>query len=394
MTPFSAEWKLDTFRRFFTTRSDVWAFRTKIQGKPGYVPIWKPLTDRVLVDHMRGDIMIGSYTPLRDGTTPWVAADLDGKGGDVWADAAELASLLRDYKCSPLCNTSQSGRGIHVRVIFDEPIEAWLARRFMLGFVEEAGLDHMRDGGSFDRVFPAADRLRNNDRAIGNQIAAPLHAQRARDTRGCLILDSQFCPVPLGEPTWDYLDLYESVCKDHVLEVCEEMETMDGVVDHGFDGDIRHGDDDGYDKHSGKPQNGGGTTRPRTQHQLDVVMRECELFHYVRQNPVLPYELWFAIGANLKFFEQGGRAAFHEISALDGSRDSRGAPRYDRDATNAKFDNILETVESPYSCARIAEEVWRCPELAEDGTCNRFRNQRTGKAPRSLASIPYFVKVA
>lgn len=391
MTPFSAEWKLDCFRRFFTTRSDVYAYRTRVHGKPGYVPIWEPLTNLVLVEHMRGDIMIGSYTPMRDGTTPWVAADLDGKGGDVWGEASELASLLRDYECDVICNTSQSGKGIHVRVIFDEPIEAWLARRFMLGFVDEAGLEHMRDGGSFDRVFPAADRLRDNERAIGNQIAAPLHAQRARDKRGCMILDRQFAPIPLGEATWDYLDLYEPVSKAHVLDVCEDMGTLDDVADHGFGVDIRAGDDEDYDKNSRKAQ-GQGDRRPPTQRQLDVVLRECELFHYVRKNPVLPYELWFAIGANLKFFPQGGREAFHDVSALDGSRDSRGQPRYDHDVTNAKFNNIVDTVEAPYSCARIAEEIWRCPELAEDGTCNRFRSRRTGRGPKSPANIPYFVK--
>jgi hypothetical protein len=391
VSAYAAEWKLETFRRFFTTRNDVYAYRTIIKDKPGYVPVWEPLTNKVLVRHMRGDIMIGSYTPLRDGTTPWVAADLDGKGGDVWGDAMNLASLLRQYDIEPICNTSQSGRGIHVRVIFAEPMEAWFARRFMLSFVEEAGLESMRDGGSFDRVFPAADKLRDGERSIGNQIAAPLHAQRARDKRGCLLLDRQFVPIPLGDATWDYLDLYNPVSKHQLFDAFEEMGVLEEVIEYGMKGDSKATDaDDYYYDREREPREGG--QRKFSREQLDRVMEECELFRHVRENPVLPYELWFAIGANLKFYEDGGREAFHYISSLDGSHDNRGAPRYDRGATNAKFSNILETIEAPYTCARIALEAWQCPELGDDGVCDRFRSQRTGRGPKAIANVAYFLR--
>jgi hypothetical protein len=387
VTPFSPEWKLDLFRRLFTTRNDVFAFRTQIRGKPGYVPMWEQLTDRVLVRHMRGEIMIGSYTPMRDGTTPWVAADLDGKEADAFEDAKELAHLLDECGVTPLCNTSQSGRGVHVRVIFDRPVEAWFARRFMLAFVDEAGLLNVRDGGSFDRCFPAADRLRDNPKAIGNQIAAPLHMQRVQEKCGTMLLDREFYRIPLGDATWDYLDLYEPVTKPQMLRAVSEIDYAEEFLMEEAPGEPKETPqyEDEYDR--GDHGEGGGGSRERKGTAEDV-LRECELFSYARENPVLPYELWFAIAANLKQFGEEGRHAFHEVSALDQTKDYRGQPRYDVQETNRKFDDALENV-TIYTCSRIADNVWRCPELGDDGQCNKFRNRR-GRGPKAPANIGYF----
>jgi hypothetical protein len=349
--------------------------------------MWKPLSDRVLVEHMRGEIMIGSYTPMRDGTTPWVAADLDGKEADAFEDARMLADLLDECGVTPVCNTSQSGQGVHVRVIFDKPIEAWFARRFMLTFVDECGLLGLRDGGSFDRCFPAADRLRDNPKAIGNQIAAPLHMQRAQDKCGTMLLDHEFNRIPLGDATWDYLDLYEPVSKPQLMRAVSEIDYAEEFMTEKAPGEPedRPEYEEGYEY--GEHENRGGGTRQR-KGSVDDVLRECELFNYARENPVLPYELWFAIAANLKQFEEEGRRAFHEISSLDQSKDYRGAPRYNVEETNRKFDDALANV-TIYTCSRIADNVWRCPELGEDGQCNKFRS-RNGRGPKAPANIGFF----
>lgn len=386
MTPNSSEWKIDLFRRLFTTRNDVYAFRTKIRGKPGYIPIWEELTNQVVVRHMRGEIMIGSYTPMRDGTTPWVAADLDGKEADAFEDAHTLANLLSDCGVTPLCNTSQSGAGVHVRVIFDKPVEAWFARRFMLTFVDEAGLLGLRDGGSFDRCFPAADRLRDSDRAIGNQIAAPLHFQRATEKFGTLLLDSQFIRVPLGDATWDHLDLYDPVTKAQMLRAVSDIDYAEKFLHEEWPGEPM--EDPQYEGEYDEQQNNENRGPMERKGTVSDVIEKCELFNYVHENPVLPYELWFAISANLKAFGEEGRAAFHEISALDKSRDNRGHPRYDRHETNLKFNDALANV-SIYTCATIAENIWTCPELGSDGQCNKFRNRR-GRGPKAPANIGFF----
>jgi hypothetical protein len=368
--PFSTEWKIDLFRRLFTTRNDVYAYRTKIRGKPGYIPMWEELTDRVLVRHMRGDIMIGSYTPMRDGTTPWVAADLDGKEADAFEDAHTLANLLAECGVVPLCNTSQSGAGVHVRVIFDRPVEAWFARRFMMVFVDEAGLTGLRDGGSFDRCFPAADRLRDNAKAIGNQIAAPLHLQRAQDKFGTLLLDGQFNRIPLGDATWDHLDLYDPVTKAQMLRAVSEIDYTEEFLNEEWPGEPKEGPQYGDEHHEDYGREDYGRDRGDTSERRGSV-------------------LWFAIAANLKAFGEEGRGAFHEISALDKSRDYRGNPRYDSHETNLKFDDALANV-TTYTCARIAENVWSCPELGSDGQCNRFRNRR-GRGPKAPANIGFFL---
>jgi hypothetical protein len=380
VTVFTSQWKVETFRRFFTTRNDVYAFRKEINGKPGYIPIRGPLTDRVIMDHMRGQIMIGSYTPMPDGTAPWVAADFDGKDADAFEDARCLASLLRQCDIDPICNTSQSGRGVHVRVIFDKPVEAWFARRFMLTFIEEAGILGVNEGGSFDRCFPAADRLREGAKSIGNQIAAPLHFQRATEKHGTMLLDHQFGRVPLGEATWDYLDLYDFVTKPQLLRAISEIERAEEFLRIDAPGSPQEPKEDGEDESEREKLTAKGS--------LDDVLRSCELFEHVRQNPVMPYEIWFAIAANLKKFGEEGRTAYHEISSLDRSTDSRGNPRYSIEETNKKFDDAVANV-SIYTCSRLAENIWKCPELGKDGQCNKFRNRR-GRGPKAPASAVYF----
>ena len=135
------EEKIFYFRRFFCGRDDVYAFRVKDRGyRPRRTPDYK-LTDAMIIRHMRGEVMLGAYPLLTDGGCDWIAADFDGHHGNAFEHAFRLAEKLREYEIEPLCNTSQSGNGVHVRVIFGDPvfggerIKAWQARSFMNTFI-------------------------------------------------------------------------------------------------------------------------------------------------------------------------------------------------------------------------------------------------------------------
>ena len=364
---FSVERKLELVRQNFTSRNDVYALRTK----KGYIPVRQSVTDRVLIDHMSGRHMIGAYTPLLDATAPWLAFDFDSKpdgGLTAREESSELVKLLRECGIDPIVNTSQSNKGIHVRIIFDEPIEAWIVRRFAKAFLEEAALD---ESDSFDRLFPAQDVLATHDKALGNQIALPLHHQRANTTGGTVLLDHEYLPIPLGDATWDYLDLHEPTTREHLLDALEDIDQVMAVeeVPDYVDGD-------------GRRPSGGGRRYRRDGDEdfgpIGTMLEECELF--VRAcNEALDYFSWVAICSNLtQFDDQGGRDLFHRISRTDSAR-------YDVKGTNDKYDNVLTTM-GFVTCARLAQEGWRCPVLGEDGICDKHRRPN-GYGPKAPCLI-------
>jgi len=154
---------------------------------------------------MHGKVMLGAYPILLNGTTRWVAADFDGKNDNAFEESKILSDSLQSFGIETLCNTSQSGNGVHVRLIFQEYIESWIARNLMNAFIEMNGIRSINDGGAFDRLFPTQDELDLRDpRAIGNQIAMPLHKVAAEERGGTLLLDNDFSPIPLGDQTVGY----------------------------------------------------------------------------------------------------------------------------------------------------------------------------------------------
>jgi hypothetical protein len=363
---FSAERKLELVREKFTSREDVYALRTK----KGYIPIREPLTDRVLIEHMNGRHMIGAYTPLLNATAPWLAFDFDSKpdgGLTAREDSSYLVKLLRECGIDPIVNTSQSNKGIHVRIIFDAPIEAWIVRRFARAFLEEAALE---DSDSFDRFFPAQDVLATHDKALGNQIALPLHHQRATTTGGTVLLDHEYLPIPLGDATWDYLDLHEPATRENLMNALEDIDQVMVVEEapdySGGNGHRRGGN------YRGRREDGSEDFGP-----VGTMLEECELFMRACSDR-LDYFSWVAVCSNLtQFDDQDGRGLFHRISATDA--------RYDSKDTNDKYDNVLTTM-GFVTCARLAQEGWRCPELGEDGICDKHRRPN-GYGPKAPCLI-------
>jgi len=316
---------------------------------------------------MRGNVMIGAYPLEPDGTTPWVAADFDGHNGTAFADSREVADMLVDVGITPICNTSQSGKGVHVRVVFDEPMEAWIARSLILAIIDETGVEHLTEGGSYDRPFPTQDRLRDDSKAIGNQIAMPLHKGAADERRGALLLDQQFSLVPLGDATWDILELYEWVTRDQIVNAMMELGRVHeltkqvGPLPYSGSPDRQNNDEPGLEERKGP---------------ILYLLRQCEFFKKAMENP-LRYEEWIALASNLAVFE-GGRQIFHKISALD--------KRYDRQQAEIKFQDIQTSFRSVVTCVRLADFGWRCSQLGDDGECEKFRRgERGAKAPAAVA---------
>lgn len=368
--------KIFYFRRFFCGRKDVYAFRVDGKGyRPRRTPKYK-LTDAMIIHHMRGDVMLGAYPIFPDGGCDWVAADFDGDNGNAFEQAYQLVEALREYNIDPLCNTSQSGKGVHVRVIFGDPIlkeshqriKSWQARSFLKTFIEMCDITRVKQGGAFDRMFPAQDELPNDGHSIGNQIAMPLNREAAIKRGGSLLLDHQFKTIPLGEPTWDALELYEPLDRIDFIELAEILGKTKEFLRQTPEVLGKRGNK----KRFSKRILGAG--------DMFSMVESCDFFQHAYNN-YLSYDEWVSLAANLAPFDtQGGRRIFHSLSKHD--------ERYDYDIADKKYSNIASSLR-PTTCMRIADH-WRCPHLGSDGQCEKFRTP-AGRGPKSPAAVPFFL---
>jgi len=93
---------------------------------------------------------------------------------------------------------------------------------------------------------------------------------------------------------------------------------------------------------------------------LAVVGKRCDFIRHCReQAATLPEGLWYAMITNLAVFEDGDRV----IHAL-----SREYPKYSRAETDVKIAHFLNSGTKPMTCAKIAENGFKCPRL-EGGEC-------------------------
>lgn len=380
-----AKEKLFYFRHFFVGRDDIYAQRDPRDGR--YWLQRKALNDSLIIQHMRGEKMLGSY-PLQDKTTKWVAADFDNHNKNAFEQAKIFIETLRKYGIEPICNTSQSGNGIHVRLIFEDPRQvAIYARRFMLTMIEAAELQKISDGGAFDRLFPSQDTLRD-ETSIGNQIAMPLNLKAARERGGSMLLDRQYQKIQLGEDTWEAIRTYKLIKRIDMFDAVQAI----GRAAYVF-GNM---DEDGNLVHQQKGKAGGLGNRSDSSYKkedLNLILTECGFMKRVCTGDI-PYFMWVALASILANFDGvGGREEFHRISSLDTTKDSRGRAKYNEQATNEKYENVRDNFRSPMTCQRISEEGWTCPLLSKNGTCKKYIST-DGRGARTPATLHYFYKKA
>lgn len=385
--------KLLRFRYFFCGRDDVYAWRIPSGKRQGqYLPRRVPqylLDDQTLMRHIRGYDLLGAYPMLKHNNTHWVAADFDGKNDNAFEEAWKLKELLEYLGVRTLCNTSQSGKGVHVRVVFKKSVPAWLARNLMTACIEKENILTLKEGGAFDRLFPAQDALTPHDpMAIGNQLGMPLNMRAAEERGGCVLLDSNFDKVEFGPAIWDYLDPYR--------ELPERLQITDALMDLGrhtllLEPQERKMLETMTLEEAWSPANAPPKRHrekrdfaPMTNDDLYVVVYGCEYMKYANKN-WLGYNLWWPLASMLcRFDGVGGRRMFHVVSYLD--------PRYDFDKTEKKYDQVLAGVKAPVKCSTVAKYGFECPMLGVDGMCDKFRNQ-WGRGPKTPATIPYFFSI-
>jgi hypothetical protein len=360
----------------------VYALRsTRTDQEEFWRPVYAPLSTQVVKMHLSGRVEIGNYALLPERPMPktcWVAADFDGKKPGVeWKnDVKRATQFLVSSGANVFVNLSRSAKGAHVRVLFKEPVPAWLARRWMMAWLEEAEVV-LKDPETWDKAPPSFDLLVPRQDVLstvgtaggnpnpGNLVGAPLSGTRVTKFGGgtlplCLedVLDGRF------EPDGRH---WEHVQRALDRRAWGEAELRQALRDAPGDIDTATPDSSRYYDAEGKlrlPMMSGGSA------ELNFVVQQCRFFEYMRASDQ-PYHLWVAMASQLHAFGEAGREMFHEISALD--------PRYDSDAVEQKWNHTATM--HPVRCDTLVQWGYRCRHL-DDNRCGTTVPANLARASR------------
>lgn len=115
-------------------------------------------------------------------------------------------SVCRDWNIPAYIERSRSGKGAHVWILFEAPIQTRQARQLGNAILTEA---MEREGKmsfkSYDRFFPNQDLIPQG--GFGNLVALPLQGQ-ARKNGNSVFVDNNFAPY---EDQWGYLQQIKKV---------------------------------------------------------------------------------------------------------------------------------------------------------------------------------------
>jgi superfamily II DNA or RNA helicase len=239
--PATAAEKVRLFRRLFRGRDDVFAklWINPRTDKKGYAPAcaneWVrgvcekprtkcsecpnhafiPMSDQVVLDHLQGRHVIGSYPLLQDDTCWFLGADFDEES---WADdIAAFVETSRTVGLPAAVERSRSGNGAHVWFFFAAPVAATTARRMGCYLVTETmSRRHQLAMASYDRFFPNQDTLPRG--GFGNLIALPLQYE-PRERGNTVFVDDRLVP---HADQWAYLASLPRIAPTTVEAIAQE----------------------------------------------------------------------------------------------------------------------------------------------------------------------------
>ena len=220
------------FFSMFWGRQDVYAKRSvnKETGKAAYYPqcnnFWtnvchkkikdginckdcknrsyKTITKKDILNHLQGNAynasdVIGVYPLLSNGTCRFMVFDFDNhdkdaeekdfaNSDDTWVEEVEsMREICVLNGIEPLVERSRSGRGAHVWIFFDKPIDASFVRKFGFALLDKGAEQiNLKSFKYYDRMLPAQASL-PEDSAVGNLIALPLQGKALQDGNSAFI---------------------------------------------------------------------------------------------------------------------------------------------------------------------------------------------------------------
>ena len=199
----SSDEKVKIFMEVFNGRNDLYAKRwvSNKTGKSGYSPVCKnefstykcdkprvkcsecpyrellPLTEDIVLKHLKGDITIGIYPLLPGDLCNFLAIDFDKKTYEK--DVSAFWNICDELDIPVYVEKSRSGNGAHVWIFFEESMPARIARKMgnilLTKTMEKVSLDL----DSYDRLFPNQDTMPKG--GFGNLIALPFQGESSKN---------------------------------------------------------------------------------------------------------------------------------------------------------------------------------------------------------------------
>lgn len=348
--------KIRMYRELTAGAQDCFAARVKTarEGEERWRPVYFPLSDEMIARHLGGLVELGSYPLIPTGdpwpNVRWICADFDGKKTATrWKeDVRRTVEFMSDFDgCPCFVNLSRSAQGAHVRMLFKEPVPAWMARRWMNWWLEEAGV--LDDTGSdylqpsFDRLLPPQDQLPGErtdrgDRSPGNLAGSPLNGRLAKINGGTLPLATARVLSGNFEPDGEHWQHVSDALEGRSWGT-EELRRAMLDVDLSIEPPrIRL-------MSSREVANG-------LPYEAWFATAFCE-FMIAMANGHQNYDLWVAMATQLQRFGEAGREAFHRLSATDG--------RYKPRDTDRKWNQTRGM--RPVRCETLASAGYTCPHL-------------------------------
>jgi superfamily II DNA or RNA helicase len=241
---------IQLFKTLFTGREDVFSIRWEKGNKSGYMPAYfydpyryrahkmkggtfqtytdkeyLPFSEREIEKHLNGEQHIGVYPLLKDNTSWFIVADFDKV--DWINDCKKFIDACNEKGISAYLERSQSGRGGHVWIFFEQPYPAVKSRQIFISILLETGIFSLFDkSSSFDRMFPNQDFL--SGKGFGNLIALPLYKKAFEHGNSCFISIENLEPIP---DQWGFLKNIRKISTIQLNELYQSQNTSQNIPD-------------------------------------------------------------------------------------------------------------------------------------------------------------------
>jgi hypothetical protein len=386
--------KVHAFRQLFKGRQDVVPkfWQSKDGTKTGYTPMcrneWRegvcqkpcrtclnadyvPLSEDLLLDHFKGRHILGVYPLLKDATCHFIAADFDNHDGtrDPFKDAKAYVETCQVQELPAYILKSKSGKGYHVYLFFNAPVQAWKARLVAFALLKEAQVigENVRLS-SFDRLFPNQDVL--SGKGFGNLIALPYQGEAVKKGNTLFLDPLSGWTTPMPGNLWDVLrsidPIFEPQLDNLIVQWGLKRETTPNCSHH-------------------QPLNAKAETACKK-------LMDCAFIQWCANKPQeISEPLWFALISNLVCLRPGGYSLTHQFS--------QGHATYSRAETDSKIMQALDGP-GPHRCAYIRKNGGPCENCQFDITSPicllHQQNNKTGEQnePKKRASISFIGREA
>jgi len=174
------------------------------------------LDEKVIEEHLRGNIVAGIFPMCLDETCYFLAIDFDDEGWQK--DISVLRNICNDFDIPFSVERSRSGKGAHAWFFFEDRIPSVLARKFGSALLTCSMIKrHEITFKSYDRFFPNQDTLPKG--GLGNLIALPLQ-KAARNANNSEFIDENFEPY---HDKWAFLGNIKKISDERIKTLISKL---------------------------------------------------------------------------------------------------------------------------------------------------------------------------